>query len=165
MQTLYSSCADLPLSMLAFLGCRGDWLNRASLGGYRIGRNISALASHPARREPRYSDEFAEGDVVLVWNLPDTSDAHALCVLRRDGRRLYTAEYGQPGGALRVRELEATTNGGAKVGGRVARVWLPLVQLIAHAEAKGELAEPDQPLLSQLEAYPEPAHAAANRTA
>jgi hypothetical protein len=157
MQRKYSSCGDLPLSMLAFLGVRGE-LNRAELGGYQVGRNIACLASHPARRVPRYSDEFGEGDVLVVWNALDTSDAHALCVLKREGNKLYTAEYGQPGGALRVRELAPHGPDGVLVSGRVGRVWLPLPQVVAHAESRQALDPPDATMLAQLEAYPEPGH-------
>jgi hypothetical protein len=156
MQRKYSSCGDLAHALYEFLGIRGRWVNRAALGHYVIGHNIARLNGHPGKREPRFSDTFEAGDVLVVWNQPDTEDAHVICVLGMDGGHLQTAEYGQPGGALRERRLEVA-NSGLLIGGRLARVWLPLHRVIALAKQEGELVPTEPTLLSQLEAYPEPA--------
>lgn len=155
MRARYSSCGDNPLEMLEFLGVRGKWLNRETLGNYKVGMNIARLCDHPCRREPRFDAAFECGDILVVWNRPDTTDAHAIAVLRREGNTLHTVEYGQPGAARRERKLAPSANGGVMLDERRARVWLPLAQVIANAELCGEMVETDQLLLGALEAYPE----------
>jgi hypothetical protein len=155
MQRKYSSCGDAPLEMYEFLGCRGAWVNRATLGTYKQGHNIVVLAGHKARRNPMFSNTFMRGDVLVVWNLPDTSDAHAIIVLSQSGGFLDTVEYGQPGAARRERRLTSYAGGGVLVGGRVARVWLPLIDVLTAEEVAGTLVAPDPVQVGVLEAYPE----------
>jgi hypothetical protein len=76
MRRRYSSCGDLGNAVLASCGIAGA--NRSP--GWRVGRNISALAWHPLATIAGTSWQPGAGDVLLIWNLPSTADAHC-CVL------------------------------------------------------------------------------------
>jgi hypothetical protein len=146
----YSSCGDLAHGMYEWLGVRLPWVNRASLGQYRPGWNVSCLTSAESARYPEPGDVYDPGDVVLVWDRLDTGDAHVICVVEHvpgDGVVL-TAEYGQPGGALRTRTWTPGTPGVAgrapRIGGRSVRLVLPLFDVLDEAERAGKRL-PDGP--------------------
>lgn len=139
----YSSCGDLAHGMYEWLGIRLPWVNRASLGQYRIGHNVSRLTGADSARFPEPDDVYAPGDVLLVWDRLDTGDAHVIVVdahVPGDGVIL-TFEYGQPG----AKHLTRTWTPGAKtakgpapkVGGRSLRLVLPLADVLDEAAAAG----------------------------
>jgi peptidoglycan hydrolase-like protein with peptidoglycan-binding domain len=136
----YSSCGDLAWAMLEACGLRAPWTNRASLGQYRVGLNVSRLAWCPAARDPHPADHYEAGDVLIVWDRQDTTDAHVICVLEESpgGKSIITAEYGQPGGAIRTRGLSRLA-GMTSIGGRRVRRVLPLLDVLALADRTGEL--------------------------
>lgn len=118
----YSSCGDLAHACLYACGCRADWLNRDEHHGWRSGVNLSRLW-HLWQR-----DERGKYIVRLPWVLPgdlllldgDTQRAHVAVILSLsdDRSRLRTADYGQPGGALRDSPLIRTAAGTMIVRGR-----------------------------------------------
>ena len=79
----YSSCGDLGHGLLERLGLDESWINRSSLGHYRIGWNVTDLSISPIHSLPGGvdgGDWFPEaGDILEIWNLPSTRDAH-VCV-------------------------------------------------------------------------------------
>lgn len=104
----YSSCADLAFWLLERLGCREDFLNRASLGGWVPGVNVSRLAFCRYARKP--DDDWAPqpGDIVMVWNGEHGNDAHVMVALElRDGK-LRTGNYGVGG-------MSAAASPGARI--------------------------------------------------
>lgn len=106
----YSSCGDLAHWLLERMGVREPWVNRASLGQYRVGANVSTLAfGAPCARS-----SIEEGDVVVVWNDPRGADAHVMIALGWIGDTLRTANYGAGG-------MSSAAWPGARLGGaRVA---------------------------------------------
>jgi len=103
----YSSCGDLCHWLLRCLGVRADWLNRDDDNAGRpwvMGVNLNWLTPpgigkcRPA--EAKFQGAFEPGDVFV------TNGSHALAVVHYDAERdiLITAEYGQPGGLLKMRE-------------------------------------------------------------
>jgi hypothetical protein len=138
MQRKYSSCADLAHWLLFRLGVRAPWINRAEHRGWKVGANVSMLAttaSNSVRRTPVPGARFEAGDVLIVWNDTQGRDAHVMVVYdhRPDLARLVVAEYGQPGGHVRKRLL--TANGGLLyIGTRKVQRWLPLALVLEHSE-------------------------------
>ena len=149
----YSSCGDLAHWLYARLGVRSRWVNRTELGHYRTGMNVSNIAFHPAAVKPAVDALFAPGDVLVVWSRPDTLDSHAIVVMDHQPPFLYTGEYGQPGGALKTRQV-STASGKPRIGSRTIQRCLPLLSVLETAERLGDLTEPDRPLISACEAYP-----------
>jgi hypothetical protein len=134
----YSSCGDLAHWLLYRLGLRCDWLNRAEGLNYRAGRNISKLAfSCPVARGPKDGELYSPGDVLLVWNRPDGTDAHAIVVSHHCSTNLETAEYGQPGGARRNHTIVS-----GRIGARRIQRVIPLEDALQSAEASAQLVEP-----------------------
>lgn len=149
MQQKYSSCGDLAHWMLWRLGFRVKQLNREervrsepSAGyGWRVGQNVSQLValSNALKLDSPLVDDLASydaGDVLVVWQLQSTADAHVICPTAGYlNGVLPTAEYGQPGGELRLRrlstELTGSLSGRFMVGTRTAQVWIPLPKLLA----------------------------------
>ncbi len=103
----YSSCADLAHWLLETLGCRSDFLNRKSLGGWVSGVNVSRLDTRgptnprgcPWTRLPRAGWQPEPGDILIAWN--NGLDAHVMVAVGFrdiDGTRvLETANYGAGG--------------------------------------------------------------------
>jgi hypothetical protein len=145
----YSSCGDLPHWMLYRLGVRLPWINRYEHTGFRVGWNITYLAdtrANPRVRPVRPGEKFESGDTIVVWSRVDTKDAHAIVVvdhLPAEGI-LLTAEYGQPGGALRARRV-TTGSASVSVEGRMVRAWLPLDEVLLAAHSAGQLQEASIP--------------------
>lgn len=98
----YSSCGDLVHWMLYSLGCRDRSLcNRESLGGWRVGQNLSLLDRHRELRRP-WAEPAQPGDIVLI-----EGEFEHVCVVQEWGPQWATTyDYGQPGGEMRVRELK-----------------------------------------------------------
>jgi hypothetical protein len=144
----YSSCADLAHWMYERLGMRGPWLNRASLPqGFRYGVNVSRLAYKcPEARAPHKGEQFETGDVLIVWNREDTTDAHVLVVREHSPGVIDSADYGQPGGARRRRGLLVTSAGNMILGGRRVQRVLRLREVVRGAVARGELAQVEEVL-------------------
>jgi hypothetical protein len=166
-QKSYSSCGDLAHWLLYRLGVRAPWINRAEHQGWRSGRNVSTLAweaPNAVRRTPAPSSRYAAGDVLIVWNRADGTDAHVLVALEHDGNVLLSGDYGQPGGKLCTRVVTARpvqVDGGRSydapfLGARQIQRWLPLGVLLEHLGGRGELAPPDDACLRDTDPAPPP---------
>jgi hypothetical protein len=110
----YSSCGDLIHACAYACGCRSDWINRKEFHGWEVGVNLSRIVSIVGKRNPTIHD-FLPGDFGLYDGA--SPGAHVFVYLTRlpDGRIL-TADYGQPGGALRKCEV---TDEGRRFRGRL----------------------------------------------
>lgn len=142
----YSSCADLAHWLHYRLGLRGSWINRKEHMGWRVGQNVSKLAFSSVA-DPHVSGPYSCGDIGVIWSNVQGTDAHVLVVRHEswsqsaDGSRrtlLDTAEYGQPGGALRVRSLLD-----GKIGTRTLQRVLRLAECIDTCAGSGRLMRPD----------------------
>src|SRR5690348_5594135 len=100
----YSGCGDLANAMLFALGMRDSrYVNREENHSYMIGWNVTKLdalakRSRDYKRKPITEQDVAAlqpGDVTIVWNRPDTTDAHVAVVRRAEPGRVHTADYGQ----------------------------------------------------------------------
>lgn len=144
----YSSCGDLAHAMYEHLGVRAPWVNRASLGQYRNGKNVSLLAYGPHARAPRLDDRYESGDVVIVWDIVTgpraTTDAHVICALDEFPEQgvILTGEYGRPGGELVTSGIERDRDG-TRVRRRTVRRVIPLETVIESARAAGQLVPVD----------------------
>lgn len=144
----FSSCALLGHWMLLRVGVRLPWLDHPSApSGWRSdGGVLSRLVAPPVggnRCGSVWDGRSLEGgDIVIIANRwPSGRDAHVVCTIDQVDGALCTAEYGQPGGALR------THNGfdGKRIGKRLIRTVLPLEAVLADALQSGALVEPDEP--------------------
>jgi len=149
----YSSCGDLVHGMWFRVGVRAKWVNRAANGTYQVGANISKIAGGMpslGRRTFRPGSQLNPGDALIIWNQADSSDAHTFVVLNHTGDDLISADYGQPGGAMRRRTVEWRTIGGVElpyVSGKIAkriRVWAPLDCVVDVARSAGQWLEPER---------------------
>lgn len=154
-RAMYSSCGDLAHWLFCRLGLTSPWVNRAELGHYRTGMNVSNIAYHPKALTPAVDAAYATGDVLVIWSRPDTTDSHVIVVLDHQPPYLYTGEYGQPGGALKTRQVNGIT-GRPRIGTRFIQRVLPLQSVLELAAERGELTEPDRALIDACVAYPEP---------
>lgn len=99
----YSSCADLAHAMLFHLGVREKWVNRAENGKFRWGLGPNLLIAKKEKgagagglaRVPQKEELFQQGDIIVMWQRPDTEDAHVCVVDSFDGRDLRSWDYGQ----------------------------------------------------------------------
>jgi hypothetical protein len=140
-QKSYSSCGDLANWMLYSMGVRSSYVNRDENGGWKVGQNINNLANKcPAAASPTPNQGYSPGDIILVWNKPDGTDAHAIVVVEQQGNKLVTGEYGQPGGAVKSRTI-SIKDGQPFLGSRQIQRVLPLDQVIALAQQNGELTD------------------------
>jgi hypothetical protein len=93
----YSSCGDLAHWLLERLGLDEPWVNRASLGHYHVGANVSALAGCPVHRAPGSADWVPRpGDILEIWNAAGGADAH-VCVYLGPGSTPAHARIGNYG--------------------------------------------------------------------
>lgn len=142
----YSSCGDLAHWLLFRLGCRQPWINRREHVGWGVGQNVSRLAfgapTGVRRTEPRPGSPLDTGDVLIVWNRADGTDAHVMVVYEFTASpfRLTVGEFGQPGGHIAERQLRAA-NGELFVGSRQIQRWMPLHLVLQDAAERG-LLEP-----------------------
>ena len=142
-QDRYSSCGDLAHWLLYRLGCRQHWVNRKENLGWRQGTNVGDLAfgaPTSVRRTPRPGARFDTGDVVIIWNRADGTDAHVMVVYEfgLSPLRLVVAEYGQPGGHIAERKL-TVRDGELFVGARQIQRWLPLHLALTDAAERALL--------------------------
>lgn len=100
---VYSSCADLAHWMLYRLGCREEFINRDEHLGWRSIVNVARLTAPPVG-----SNSFAEpnptdaqlvnadtGDIIVMWDRRDVTDAHVCVLDTYDGYTLSTWDLGQ----------------------------------------------------------------------
>lgn len=129
----YSGCGDLANALLYALGMRDSrYVNRKENGAYRIGFNVAVLDSL-ARQLRDYAKQpltradvaaLQPGDITIVWNRVDTSDAHVAVVRAAPDEalaELLTADYGQGApldGKQCAREVRRTVNGDPLLGSR-----------------------------------------------
>lgn len=152
---VYSSCGDLAHWLWYRLGIRAPWVNRQEHRGFRYGVNISILWKSPWR-DPIENELPAMGDMWLVWDKPDTTDAHViLCGCVADDI-LHSYEYGQAA-ISRERWRPNSVEGRPKstgllrqgrvtrVGGRQLRKVLTLETALRSAYAEQALVEPQDP--------------------
>lgn len=150
MQERYSSCGDLAHWFLFRMGCRSAFINRQEHLGWRVGENISKLVGASVAEQAEATDRYAAGDVLVIWNRPDATDAHVLVVISHDANELTSAEYGQPGGAFREHPWAAKPGW---IGQRKIHKVLRLPKVMQDAEANGKLVEPDYTTLPIAQAY------------
>jgi hypothetical protein len=144
-QKSYSSCGDLAHWMLYRMGVRSDYVNRNENGGWKAAQNISNLAFKcPAAEVPSLNTQYKPGDIALIWNNSDGTDAHAMVVVEQKGNQLVVGEYGQPGGAIHTRTIK-TQEGAAFVGKRQIQRVIPLDKALAIARDRGELVDIELP--------------------
>ena len=140
MRRRYSSCADLAFWMLFRLGVRLPLVNRHEHRGWRVGMNVAMLVGARECRPVLATERLKPGDIVVVWNRQDTQDAHVLVVIDHERDTLLTAEYGQPGGALKMRHFRA-----GLIGSRRAQRIIPLASVLRSAHLKGLLEPAEDP--------------------
>lgn len=138
----YSSCGDLCHWLLYRMGVRLDWLNREENGMWKQGKNISRLVFGPPSRNPLVGERYSTGDILCTWDKEDSSDAHVFVVREHVEDKILSADYGQPGGAIRMRGLDWRNR---TLGGKRLRRVLPLVDVLIEAERAGALVEPEDP--------------------
>lgn len=174
-QRSYSSCGDLPAWLWFQLGVRCSFVNRRENAryGWRVGLNIALLCDelvggvkqgvpNIARRSPSPESRFQCGDVLVVWNKPDSTDAHTLVALEHMDGALLSADYGQPGGKLVTRAItrrETYDDAGRRsvqlyLGAKQIRRWLPLNLILEEAQRRGELVDTTEPSTTPLPAPP-----------
>jgi len=166
-----SSCGFLPSFLWHRLGLRCPFVNRGENPGYgyRVGRNISLLCGPlfgghdavptAALRTPLTSSRFDCGDVLVVWNKDDTTDAHTFVALEHQNDALLSGDYGQPGGKLVTRPITIRDVHDDKgrayqtpfAGRKQIRRWIPLEFVLQVAEHRGELVEPDDSLVREAD--------------
>jgi hypothetical protein len=135
----YSSCGDLCHWLLYRLGVRLPLANRAEGSGWKSGLNVARLAWAHEARAPREGEVYQLGDILVIWNRSNGTDAHVLVVRKHVAGHVHSADYGQPGGARRTRSLLHGVLGERKL----QRV-LPLSEVLVAAEEAGRLVEPQE---------------------
>jgi hypothetical protein len=142
----YSSCGDLAHWMLYRLGVRLDWINRREHHGWKQGVNLSLLAWNGIARAPNHSDRFLPGDVIIVWNKPGGTDGHVMVVLEDRVSEVEVAQYGAPGGKIStpVRSVQSGLRT-QRLGLRQVQRWLPLLDVLHAAQARGLLVAAEDP--------------------
>jgi hypothetical protein len=97
----YSSCADLAHFIAMRCGVRQPWVNRTDddfAGPWVSGLNVSKLMTAAEKATLDY--EPARGDVWIIFNRADGSDAHVCVCLGRNADEpgeVWTANYGASG--------------------------------------------------------------------
>jgi hypothetical protein len=137
-----SSCGDLAHAMLFHAGVRTPTINRDEHRGWMLGVNVSRLSWPPAPVVDYHGQPLEGGDIVVIWNKAKGTDAHVVCVINtRAGaefRCLDTAEYGQPGGALKT----YPTWNGTHIGRRKIQKYLSFEAVLRDAFVRGLLVDP-----------------------
>jgi hypothetical protein len=158
MRAKYSSCGDLAHWLLYSLGVRLALVNRKDHQGWRMGMNVSMLSGIQGAANVGNLDGFRPelGDILIVWNTPGGYDAHVICVLDYDAelQLLTTAEYGQPGGAIRTHTLRAPDDHDPDqrpfIGRRRVQRWIRLAVVLQRAAEANLLAPPALPWQSRV---------------
>ncbi len=156
----YSSCGDRFHWRQFRLGVRADFVNRAQHKGWKVGQNISKIASIPwaagyGKPLPEFLD-LEPGDELLIWNSPQGFDAHSLSVLNVDGLtggvvKLTTANYGaggmspaaSPGARIGTAQLVYKRGAGGLghyYGARKLQRVVRLSDIVKHITAKPDLS-------------------------
>lgn len=136
----YSSCGDLVHWLYFRLGIRGAWLNRAEHLGWKRGLNIARLVYRcPDARKVRPDEQFELGDVLVVWNKRDGTDAHVLVVRSQGAGVLLSADGGQPG--TKRRERPVTEDG--QLATKKMQIVIRFRDVIEGAFGRGELSRPE----------------------
>lgn len=140
----FSSCAE-PAHWLFFrLGVRLDFINRSEFQGWKSSVDVSRLL--PLASVPRIGDEFDTGDVFIV-NVATPATTHVRIVYEvPSDAYVITADYGQPGAALRNVELIGRADSRFALGSRSADFLLKLENVLHVAESKGALVSPESAL-------------------
>jgi hypothetical protein len=154
----YSSCGDLPNYMLFRLGVRAPAVNRAENGGWRVGKNFDIFWSPKPARAAIPGETYQCGDMLCIWKTG--TDAHALVVIEHtpSDRVILTAEYGQkwqgeqltgknihPDGKLCVHQYSDRPDGLMWIGSRAVKRVLPLIDMIDHCTALGQIVAAEDP--------------------
>jgi hypothetical protein len=146
----YSSCGDLAWWLLYRLGLRKPWMNRAANGTYNNGMNVADLTGSPPHISAPSGATYTPkpGDILEIWNKPDTSDAH-VCVALGPGApgKLRIANFGlggmssrlTPGAGVSEPDYRPSTAGNY-VGARRLRVVLPLERVVPLLTAPPDLS-------------------------
>lgn len=154
----YSSCGDLAHWLLYRVGVRGAWLNRQEHTGWAVGLNVARLAFRcPEARKPRHGEIFNPGDVLIVWNLKNGTDAHVLVVrehvhLVPEGESyLLSADGGQPGIKRRKR---AISDDSQRLSSKTIQIVIPFSDVLLNSLSRSELqaAEMVSEWLSEIHA-------------
>jgi hypothetical protein len=133
----YSSCGDLCHWLLFRLGVRLPFINRNEAGVWKTGLNISRLVWNASMARGTAAGEIYEpGDILAIWNKPSGTDAHVLVVRSHTDGKVHSSDYGQPGGAQRVREMT-----GRVLGDRVVMRVLKLRDVLRIASDQGALTD------------------------
>lgn len=140
----YSSCGDLAHWLLYRLGVRASWVNRTEHNGWKVGQNVSLLAWNRLAQTVEDTMIVEPGDVFVIWSRQDGTDAHVLVAIDRQGDTLLTAEYGQPGGALKSRQI-VQRGKHVYLGNRRVQKRLPLLTVLSVAQEEGMLEGPEEP--------------------
>ncbi|MFZ5890638.1 MAG: hypothetical protein ACOY0T_06165 [Myxococcota bacterium] len=148
-QRTYSSCGDLAHWLLFRMGCRSAFVNRKEHLGWKTGANVSSLAFCKLAEDALPDDVYKAGDILIIWSRADTTDAHVMIALEHLPPKLISAEYGQPGGAIR----EHTLSTPGVVGKRKIHKVLRLMRVLEDAEQNQLLREPDYTILPLAQAY------------
>jgi hypothetical protein len=128
----YSSCADLAHWLWFRLGFREDFINRHEAHGWVVGANLNRWCPVPigpnrfACKPAAGEFDPEPGDVLVISN---SFGGHVMCVQHAEvpediGSRevpipmldIWTAEYGQPGGAQRTHSIWPDGRGGILLG-------------------------------------------------
>lgn len=156
----FSSCAVLAHWMLLQVGCRQDWIDHPKApGGWRgdggiVGRlTYRGPGSNDLARPWTPDCDVQGGDIVIIsrGTASQWTGVHVVCHIDSDSEGVWsTAEYGQPGGKLRLCKLDgdrlrAVLHGGSLSTGRHIRSWLSLDAVLRDAYARGLLVEPAPP--------------------
>ena len=137
----YSSCADLAHWMLFRLGVRDAMINRKEHRGWVPSVNLSRIAFNRFSAEASNAQVFAAGDIIVMWNRPDTRDGHVAIVLRHDGDEMELAQYGAPGGKI-------TTGQRSKM--RKIHRWIDLGAMLTRCQQDGCLIDAEDPCLPPI---------------
>ena len=161
----YSSCGDRFHWRQFRLGVREDWVNRAQHKGWKVGQNISKIASIPwaagyGKPLPEFLD-LLPGDELLIWNNPKGTDAHSLSITQVSlldvttnpggGVKLTTANYGaggmspaaSPGARIGSSQLVYKRGAGGLghyYGARMLQRVVRLSDIVEHITAKPDLS-------------------------
>ena len=132
----FSSCAFLPHWMLETMGVLRPYVGRSTDADEPLGR----LAWGEDSQAVKTDDRFLTGDILQIGS---NGDSHIFVVLEYDPPtaehqgRLLSADYGQPGGALRTRRVYVDNHGQLMIADewkdRPARRWIPLERAVGRS--------------------------------
>lgn len=147
----YSSCGDLAHWFLYRMGVRLSWINRDEHDGWHYSgqpghpawdNNVTTLCAPTVNRyakKPDPEDFFLVCGDVLVVNLDMPQTTHVSVVYEHKPEQgiIVSADYGQPGGALRSRPY-TIDRGAIRIGSRVLGSVLPILDVLEGAKQTNE---------------------------